>query len=324
MPKGHLFVPIQSVLILGMIFSLTCLILRLRVRRRLNGRLYPEDVCLVLSWIVCINTQGLILYALYNAGLGVHVQDLTTRLLDLYEKLFLATACLFVTGLCLARGAHLIFLGRILAGKHTLRYALYAATAFITAGSFIIISLFVFACRPITRSWNVSQAGKCISRPAIFIAVAVLNICSDILLALLPVPLIYNMQVPRAQKVKFVILSIMVCVTFVASAIRLRVTIPLLKTDDLTYDIAPLALLVGIEANLIVIAACLPALRQGFRMALKDHDMPRDELSKPTDNLANCDSPPGRTPRLELSPLDSIVIGPPRLPLQISGAKVSA
>lgn len=43
MPEGNLFVPIQAVLTIGMITSLTCLIVRLLVRRRLGNRLYPED-----------------------------------------------------------------------------------------------------------------------------------------------------------------------------------------------------------------------------------------------------------------------------------------
>lgn len=114
-------------------------------------------------------------------------------------------------GLYLARTAHLIFLNRILNGKRYMRYAWYVTTAFITAGSAVVILLFIFACRPVVSSWDVSVPGECISRPAIFIAVAVLNICSDILLVLLPLPLIYTIPVPGSEKVKFIILSVMVC-----------------------------------------------------------------------------------------------------------------
>lgn len=126
-------------------------------------------------------------------------------------QLFLATACLFVTGLCLARTTQLIFFNRLMVGKQYLRYALYASTTLMFTGSITVVNCFIFACRPIAKSWDVSMSGTCISRPAIFIAVAVLNICSDLCLIILPLPLIYELQLPRSQKLKFMAISMMVC-----------------------------------------------------------------------------------------------------------------
>lgn len=169
-----------------------------------------------------------------------------------------------MTGLCLARLSHLIFLNRLMAAKKLLRRTLLGVTAFNIVGSSTIVCCFVFACQPISKSWNISVAGKCIDRTAIFIAVAVQNIVADILLIALPVPIIYELHLPRAQKFRFTILLCLICVwvpfqnlskqlcvpihtrhsTFVASAIRLRVTVPMLGSTDLTYRIAPVALLV--------------------------------------------------------------------------------
>ncbi|PYI23226.1 hypothetical protein BO99DRAFT_324184 [Aspergillus violaceofuscus CBS 115571] len=285
MPKGYLFVPIQSVLISGTIISLSCLSLRLFVRRKINSRLYAEDYCLIFSWVRVFVLTADLIDAIYNAGLGTHVQNLSTSVLDLFEKLILATACLFVTGSCLARSAHLIFLARIFAGKQSMRYAVYTVTAFITVGSATTFSLFVFACRPISKSWTITQAGRCINQSAIFIAVAIFNICSDILLLLLPVPTIYRLKITHTQKVRFMIVSIMVCVTFIASAVRLSITIPLLTSRDLTYDTARLGLLVGIEANILTIAPCLPAIQQGFRIACSNHNIMPGGPSKTRNNF---------------------------------------
>jgi hypothetical protein len=128
------------------------------------------------------------------------------------NQLFLAAACLFVTGLCLARLSHLIFLNRLMAAKKWLRRALLGVTAFNIVGSSTIVCCFVFACQPISKSWNVSLAGKCIDRTAIFIAVAVQNIVADILLIALPAPIIYELHLPRAQKFRFTILLGLICV----------------------------------------------------------------------------------------------------------------
>jgi hypothetical protein len=117
-----------------------------------------------------------------------------------------------MTGLCLARLSHLIFLNHLMAAKKWLRRALLGVTAFNIVGSSTIVCCFVFACQPISKLWNISLAGKCIDRTAIFIAVAVQNIVADILLITLPVPIIYELHLPQAQKFRFTILLGLICV----------------------------------------------------------------------------------------------------------------
>jgi hypothetical protein len=53
--------------------------------------------------------------------------------------------------------------------------------------------------------------GKCINRSAILVAVAVLNIISDIGIILLPIPVISDLQVPRSQKIKTMLILVLVC-----------------------------------------------------------------------------------------------------------------
>ncbi|KAL5366275.1 hypothetical protein BJX96DRAFT_160674 [Aspergillus floccosus] len=146
--------------------------------------------------------------------------------------------------------------------RKRLRYSALAIGATIITGSFSVMCCFIFACQPVAKSWNVSLEGECIDRPSIFVAVAVLNIVSDLSLLVLPLPIISDLNISRSQKLRLMIFLVIVCMTFVATAIRLRLTIPLLGSKDLTYGIAPVVLLVGIEANLVVITGSLPALRQ--------------------------------------------------------------
>ncbi|KAL2783992.1 hypothetical protein BJX66DRAFT_330289 [Aspergillus keveii] len=260
--ERHLHRATQVVLIMGLALALLCLAVRLQMKFHLIGTLNQEDICLAIACIFCVATQVIILYALDNAGLGVHIRHLTQDTVSQYQKLLLAASCLFVTGVGLARLSHLIFFHRLMAAKHWLRYFLLLMMAFIISGSFALICCFVFACRPVSKAWDVAISGRCMDRPAIFLAVAVSNIVSDLCLIALPVPLISGLHLSLSQKVRFAILFSLVCVTFVASAIRLRLTIPLLGSEDLTYAMAPVALLVGVESNLIIIAASLPAMRQ--------------------------------------------------------------
>lgn len=61
----------------------------------------------------------------------------------------------------------------------------------------------VFACTPRKEIWDVtSQGGRCIDIKTLVVAVAALNVASDILIILLPMPLVwYFLRVPRRQKI---------------------------------------------------------------------------------------------------------------------------
>lgn len=162
-----------------------------------------------------------------------------------------------------------------MAAKKWLRYSLLAVSTSTIVGSLVIICAFVFACRPVSKAWDISLSGSCIDQTAIFVALAVLNILSDIGLFILPIPVIFDLHISRAQKIKLTTFVLLICglvynhihafslsstvnllhgSTFVASAIRLRLTVPLLGSNDLTYRMTPVALLVYVHWTIICIS----------------------------------------------------------------------
>jgi hypothetical protein len=72
----------------------------------------------------------------------------------------------------------------------------------VVVGYTVGISLsLIFACNPIEKSWDVTiTTGACISRPALYITTAVLGVATDIVLLLLPVPMVLKLQMPTFQK----------------------------------------------------------------------------------------------------------------------------
>jgi hypothetical protein len=60
----------------------------------------------------------------------------------------------------------------------------------------------LFACNPVARSWDATiTGGKCINQPSLYIATAVANILSDIILFVLPIPMVVKLQIPLMQKI---------------------------------------------------------------------------------------------------------------------------
>ena len=76
-------------------------------------------------------------------------------------------------------------------------------TIFIIVGYTIGIFLsLIFACNPIAKSWDPSiTEGTCINSASLFIATAVANIATDIILFVLPIPMVIKLQIPLLQKI---------------------------------------------------------------------------------------------------------------------------
>jgi hypothetical protein len=76
----------------------------------------------------------------------------------------------------------------------------------ITAYSIALILSLSFACNPIKKAWDVTVTeGTCINRPAVYVLLAVLNIATDVILLVIPIPMVWRLQMPVAQKIGVVV-----------------------------------------------------------------------------------------------------------------------
>lgn len=82
------------------------------------------------------------------------------------------------------------------------RLSCWATLGLIIGYSVGIFFSLLFACSPIAMSWDVGiTEGSCINRPTLYIATAVANILSDIILFILPIPMVIKLQIPLMQKI---------------------------------------------------------------------------------------------------------------------------
>jgi len=67
---------------------------------------------------------------------------------------------------------------------------------------FWISSIFsiIFQCVPAQAAWNYSVKGKCYPIKKFFLSLSTFNVITDILLCLLPVPLLWSLQMPKVQR----------------------------------------------------------------------------------------------------------------------------
>lgn len=83
------------------------------------------------------------------------------------------------------------------------RITIWATIMMVASYTIVIASLLLFGCQPIRAAWDpyAFGTGKCVDLPVLYIAIAVANIVSDIILFIIPIPTIARLKMPLAQKV---------------------------------------------------------------------------------------------------------------------------
>jgi hypothetical protein len=100
-----------------------------------------------------------------------------------------------------AKIALLVFYLR-LSPQRWFRYSVFATLGIIVAYTTGIFFSLIFACDPIERSFDITiTTGSCINSAALYIATAAANITSDVILFVLPIPMVVKLQVPLKQKI---------------------------------------------------------------------------------------------------------------------------
>ncbi len=63
------------------------------------------------------------------------------------------------------------------------------------------ITVTIFQCHPITKAFDQRVEGHCINNGHFWYTNASFNIATDLIILILPMPLVYRLQIPRMQKV---------------------------------------------------------------------------------------------------------------------------
>jgi len=149
---------------------------------------------------------------------------------------------------------------RIFSNVRWLRWACWIFIAIVTAYLIAQTGTSIFQCTPVERAWDKSIPGSCINNTASWFANSIFSTLTDFIILMLPMRLVYQLQIPRPQKIA---LALVFCIgIFVVITACLRMTTLQLgtTTSDVTYDIGPTMWSI-VEQNVAIICACLPMFR---------------------------------------------------------------
>ncbi|KAH7014425.1 uncharacterized protein B0I36DRAFT_369383 [Microdochium trichocladiopsis] len=221
-----------------------------------------DDTMLLFAWVLTTVAQCLVLSCLTNNVLGVHIWEISLDDAIWETTLIHATTLTVIPGTVLSKLVLCVFYHR-LSPITWYRHAI-AFTAFVTIATFTAVWFSVqFACKPIEAAWNLRlyTGTNCIDRPPVYMLQAVMGGVTDLMLMVLPLPIIFRLQMSWKQKAALLAWFGTGLLTLGAAFARLIILVPSLKNADTTYVLAQGTLWLVVEANLIIICGTLPTFR---------------------------------------------------------------
>ena len=150
--------------------------------------------CLILYWV--------------SIGFGKDESQAKRPMSTLVEASIIQRI-LYLIGLALAKTSVLLFYHRVF-GSISRRFQVSLSfTAFaVLALPVVTISLIVFGCTPLRRVWNPTVPGHCLDTHAEEVGVTISDVVIDLVLLLMPLPMLWRLQVSKAKRVHLIVVFV--------------------------------------------------------------------------------------------------------------------
>ncbi|KAF7503657.1 hypothetical protein GJ744_003386 [Endocarpon pusillum] len=234
--------------------------LRLWARRIQKVSLCFNDHAIVLALLFEIAFTVVLIIAVVDGKVGYHIGSLTTDQIVILTKTYFASEPLWVSANSCIKLSILHLYVRIFSVQK-FRYAVYAVAALVVAYWASTFIRMFFLCSPFAFSWDKTiPNGRCIDVAAAYLSATIINLILDVMVIILPMPVLWRLQMPTGKKVGIsAIFSIgaVICVIIIFRIIY----VVHLDLNDLSYSIVEDCIFSNLEPCLGIINATLPTLR---------------------------------------------------------------
>ncbi|KAM0475911.1 hypothetical protein ACHAPX_006793 [Trichoderma viride] len=233
---------------------------------RCIGRVYlynfgVDDIVIIISLLFSVVLSAAVQVAIGN-GYGMHKADLTAIELETALRWFFIAQTPYKVTICLSKVATILLYLRIFVTQK-FQIAAYTVMGIIIAWSIGAVASTIFQCVPVAGAWNKKLDATCINTDIFWIAYAVMNILTDVMVLALPIAPIMALQLSTRNKLMICAIFLMGGFVTVTSILRAAsVKNSLANKSDTTWNFIDRGIWTLIEANCGIIGACLPALRQ--------------------------------------------------------------
>lgn len=155
-------------------------------------------------------------------GLGLPIKDRPPANLIPYTRVNYAGRPIYQIGISFFKIALLISYLRLLKGtdQKTYRYVVFGTILLVFLAHLGCALSLILACHPVDKSWNPLKAGTCLAAGPSFTGYAVVTIVSDIIVAILPLPVLLKLNIQTSKKVGLIAIFLLGLFTTICSILR--------------------------------------------------------------------------------------------------------
>ncbi|KAF2760850.1 hypothetical protein EJ05DRAFT_243993 [Pseudovirgaria hyperparasitica] len=242
--------------------ALIVVLLRLYVKFILTRTGSHED------WIVAVGMVFAILMTIaqmleFRAGLGQHQDHINlSQAIDqlkwLWWSIYAYTNALNTTKLSI-----LMYYQRVFNSDHRIMTGVKIVGIFVILNWITVILTNLLHCLPIHAFWEIplKPTAKCLDTFALWKALAAINIVSDVLIAALPLRVVWGLKMTRTKRILCCLLFALGGFVCVVSVLRLQTVMVLERhMDDNSWYGSITVQWSALETNIAIICASLPAM----------------------------------------------------------------
>lgn len=138
-------------------------------------------------------------------GFGRHESALNQEMTKRSMEVLYVVQLFYISAIAMVKIALLLTYARIWTTRG-FRRCLYLVGAIIAIWWGTSTFITIFQCRPIHYFWDSETLGGCLESRAFFIGIAIPNIALDLVVLSIPLPSIWQLQLPRLQKAALTVL----------------------------------------------------------------------------------------------------------------------
>lgn len=247
-------------------------LLRAYVKFFMQRRVLLDDWFMFASLIVYTAYGIIAVHGVAAGGTGKHTEDLTPEGIEVALRAWYLCEVIYAPLSALIRTSIAVFILR-LATKSWQKWIIWVNIAIIWLTSVVYFFLMTLQCLPSNYFWQGPVAvpgvtGSCMDHDVVPIATIVhssVSAVSDWVLGLLPVAMLWKVNINRRTKISIAILLGMGLVAGVALIIRIPYVKRIAISADFLYDTVSLAAWSVIEPSLGIVAGSIAAIRPLFK-----------------------------------------------------------
>ncbi|KAI1008037.1 hypothetical protein K3495_g184 [Podosphaera aphanis] len=240
--------------------TLVFVALRIISRWLHQKQLWADDWIAIIVFLLIV-IAAVVQVSMANAGMGDHYWNARFENYEPVTKMLLILQILYNFTVSATKVSILVFYHRVFVDEKFQTLCKWSF-GFLVLPCVVFFCLILFQCNPISKVWNPTLPGSCLNLDVMILWGAVVSIVQDLVILIMPIPLLSTLNIGRFQTLNLV--ALFGCASFacVTSVLRLKFAIKMVRHDyDKGWDLAIIIVWSVIEVDVMLICACLPAIR---------------------------------------------------------------